>query len=460
MQHKPPVYKLGLSRLLKVVRRTRALRAREKWSREELRNFQQRELQKLRRFAYRNSPFYQRFHKGLEDRPLGDLPILTKQTLMASWDDVVTDRSLRVKEVLRFLENVRGLEAYLGRFYAFATGGTTGLRGVSVYSEDEFLNFFALTARASGWMNMRFKLTERPRMATVQSHQPWHVAGGAGFIKMPFIKMLALDSAEPLPDLTRKLEAFQPHVLGGYATNVQLLALEQLAGRLKISPTKVLSTAETLKKEARTAIERAWGSQPFEAYGATETAEAASECVEHRGLHIYEDALILEVVDNDNRPVAPGTFGDKVLVTVFWNHTLPLIRYELSDHVKLATDPCPCGRPFQLIAEVEGREEQVIYLAGKADDRVRIEPDIFFEAMVLLPIDGWQVVQESDDAIAFLILGPHAEFDESAFLKRMGEELTRRGAKAPKLRVEYVTELRRTKIGKQVTIQALPRKKI
>jgi phenylacetate-coenzyme A ligase PaaK-like adenylate-forming protein len=458
MQSKSPVYKLGLSRLLKVIRRTRALRAREKWSREELRAHQQRELDRLRQFAYRNSPFYQRFHKGLEDKPLGDLPVLTKQTLMDSWDDVVTDRSLQLKEVLGFLENVRGLEAYLGRFYAFATGGTTGLKGVTVYSEDEFLNFFALTARASGWTEMKFKLTDRPRMATVQSHQPWHVAGAAGFIKLPFIKVLALDSAEPLPDLARKLDAFQPHVLGGYATNVQLLALEQLAGRLKISPKTVLSTAETLKKEARAAIDQAWGAQPFEAYGATETAEAASECAEHRGMHVYEDVLILEVVDNDNHPVPPGSFGDKVLVTVLWNHTLPLIRYELSDHVKLATKPCPCGRPFQLIAEVEGREEQVIYLAGKAGDEVRIEPDIFFEAMVLLPIDGWQVVQESDHAIAFLILGPHPQFDESAFLKRMAEELTKRGASAPKLRVEYITELRRTKIGKQVTIQARHKK--
>ena len=78
--------------------------------------------------------------------------------------------------------------------------------------------------------------------------------------------------------------------------------------------------------------------------------------------------------------------------------------------------------------------------------------------MVLLPIDGWQVIQERQNAITFLVLGPHAEFKEPEFLKRMGDEIEKLGAKRPTLTVEVVDELRRTKLGKMITIQALPEK--
>lgn len=454
---KPPLYRLNLFRILALIRRVRVLRKRETWSREQIQRHQDRELARLRQFAYLHSPFYQRFHKGYEDRPLHELPILTKKELMQSWDDIVTDRSLHLRDIQGFLERVQGLEPYRNTHYAFATGGTTGLKGVTVYSKKEFLLWFAITSRTTRWAGMRFSLRERSRISIVQSVLPWHVAGGASFLRFPLVQTLPLDTTEPLPQLVRKLNDFQPHVLGGFAGNIHLLAQEQTGGRLRIAPSTVTTTAETLKKEARHDIEQAWGTKPFDVYGATETAQAASECQEHRGLHIYEDMVILEVVDEDNKPVPQGTFGNKVLATVLWNYSLPLIRYEISDHLKLSTERCPCGRTFQLIDAIEGREEQVMFLEGESGEEVRIEPDLFFDQMVLLPIDGWQVVQERKDAITFLIVRPHAEFKEGEFLKRMGDEIEKLGAKQPTLKVESVDELRRTKLGKMITIQALPR---
>lgn len=457
-QGSAPIYRLNLFRTIALVLQARVLRKRETWSREQIERHQERELARLRQFASVHSPFYQRFHKGFEDRPLGELPILTKKELMRSWNDIVTDRSLRLEDIQRFLESVRGLEAYRNTHYAFATGGTTGVKGITVYSRKEFLTFFALTSRTTRWAGMRFPLRERPRMSTVQSLLPWHVAGAASFIRLPLVKTLPLDTpSNPCRSWLRKLNDFRPHVLAGFAGNIHLLAQEQMAGRLRIAPSVVLSTAETLKKEARMEIEEAWGTKPFEAYGATETAEAASECQEHRGLHIHEDLVILEIVDEGNKPVPPGRFGKKVLATVLWNYTLPLIRYELSDHLKLATRPCACGRAFQLIEEVEGREEQVIFLEGRSGGEVRIEPDLFFDEMVLLPIDGWQVVQERKDAITLLALRPHAGFKEAEFLERIGSEIEKRGAKRPELKVESIHELHRTELGKLITIQALPR---
>ena len=104
----PPVYRLNPFRIAALILRARALSKRERWSREQIQRHQSRELARLRQFASVHSPFYQRFHKGLEGRPLHELPILTKQELMRSWDDIVTDRSLHLKDIQRLSRGCTG----------------------------------------------------------------------------------------------------------------------------------------------------------------------------------------------------------------------------------------------------------------------------------------------------------------------------------------------------------------
>jgi hypothetical protein len=85
--------------ILKVLRMRRQLRRRDRWTREQLMEHQTRSLQLLREYAYSRSPFYRRFHKGLEDRPLNELPVLTKATLMENFDQLVTDPMVRLADV-------------------------------------------------------------------------------------------------------------------------------------------------------------------------------------------------------------------------------------------------------------------------------------------------------------------------------------------------------------------------
>lgn len=105
------------------------------------------------------------------------------------------------------------------------------------------------------------------------------------------------------------------------------------------------------------------GHEPFDVYAATETAGIASPCQFHRR-HLYEDLVICEVVDDTGAPVPAGTTGSRLLVTVLFSRTLPLIRYELSDRVALDPSSCPCARPFRTLAGVEGRQEDILMLPG------------------------------------------------------------------------------------------------
>src|SRR5262245_53229421 len=99
---------MRISLLTKVLRLRRELSRRETWSRSELVAHQERSQRALREFAYAASPFYRRFHQGFMDAPLSELPVLTKGTLMEHFDEVVTDRELRLADVKTFLPRMRG----------------------------------------------------------------------------------------------------------------------------------------------------------------------------------------------------------------------------------------------------------------------------------------------------------------------------------------------------------------
>ena len=168
-----------------------------------------------------------------------------------------------------------------------------------------------------------------------------------------------------------------------------------------------MSASEVLTDETRGRLRSAFGVEPTNVYGATETAGIASEC-RHGRLHRYEDLVIAEIVDEDNRPVAPGEFGAKLLVTVLFSRTQPLIRYEMSDRVQALVGACPDGLPYALIGGVEGREEEVLTLAG-----VTVHPNVFHRALERLDVAGWQVIEEGG-RLRILLARPASGLDPAA----------------------------------------------
>jgi phenylacetate-coenzyme A ligase PaaK-like adenylate-forming protein len=237
-----------------------------------------------------------------------------------------------------------------------------------------------------------------------------------------------------------------------YASMARVLADEQLAGRLHIAPKAVMTASEVLSDESRCRIASAFGHAPFNVYAATETAGVASECREHR-LHLYEDLVITEIVDDKNQPVPIGEFGAKVLVTVLFSRTMPLIRYEMSDCLRASSARCPCGRAFALLDGIEGRREDVLDLPG-TEGTVRIHPNVFHDILDAAPLRAWQVLEESD-GLRVLALGLAAGSDAGALARRIDDALVAHGAAARRVTVEPVDEIRRTAVGKAPLVQRL-----
>jgi putative adenylate-forming enzyme len=428
-----------LPTLLGVVGQRRALRRRSRSTRDELLAHQQRGLAELRAFARARSPFYQEIHRGLDEAPLEALPTVTKATLMERFDRIVTDRDVCLADVESYLAHASVHDTFRGRYRVAATGGTTGRRGIFLADPKEWRTVLASYSRAYDWAGISAGLTRRLRMAVVSSTNPTHQSSLVGAtVASRMIPTLRLDAATPLSELVDRLNVFHPQALVGYASILRTLADEQAAGRLAIAPVGIVSASEVLTPDTRSRIASVFGVAPTNVYAATETAGIASEC--RRGhLHRYEDLVIAEIVDQDNRPVADGEFGSKLLVTVLFSRTQPLIRYELSDRVQ-RLDRLESDLPFALLGRIEGREEEVLQLAG-----VSVHPNVFHSALEALPVAGWQVIEEAG-ALRILLASPTRPLPDVA--ARVRSDLERIGALGVAVDVDIVEAIPRTAVGK------------
>jgi len=410
----------------------------------------------LREHACARSPFYGRFHKGLADRPLDELPVLTKEMVMEDFDKLVTDPTVRLEDVEAHLATLSGGDELLGgRYRVASTSGSTGRRGLFLWDPGEWATVLASYNRSFDWAGVGAGLTHRTRMAVVSSTTPWHQSARVGAsVSSPWVPTLRIDSGDPLESIVERLGGFQPRVLVAYASMAHLLAEEQLAGRLRNSPGFVFGSSEVFTEQAKRRVEEAWGEKPLEVYAATESAGIASECEQHQGMHLFEDLVITEVVDENNKPVPPGTFGEKVLVTVLFSRTIPLIRYEMSDSVKPATSPhCPCGRPFAVIEGIQGRAEDVLRFPATSGGQVSVQPIVFHRVMDTVPAGGWQIAQEPSE-LTMLLSGVREGFTDATLIDSLRQELGAQGAIVPPVKVRHVPNIPRTTVGKAPLIKA------
>jgi phenylacetate-coenzyme A ligase PaaK-like adenylate-forming protein len=434
--------------VLAVLAYRRRLRQRDHWSRPKLLAYQRKASARLRAHVYRRSPFYREFHAGLTDAPLSALPVLTKQRLMDNFDRLGTRSGVHLTEVEDYLAHLAGNELFHHRYYVSATAGTTGRRGIFLWDFAEWVQVVSSYNRAFDWAGSTAGLTHRVKTAVISSTNPSHQSARVGAsIHSRWVPTLRMDSSDEPVSIVDRLNGWQPEMLIGYASMLRLLAEEQLAGRLAIHPQFIFSASEVLTDATRRLAAKAWSHPPFNVYGATETSGIAAECDQHNGLHLFEDLVITEVVDSDNQPVPPGEFGAKVLVTVLFSRALPLIRYEMSDSLRLAADHnCPCGRPYALISSIQGRQQEALTFATTDGQTRTVQPLVFHHVMDGVNAAGWQIRQRGDQ-LDVLLAQPH-DLDTTTLAASIRAALAAQGVQPPRVELRTVSFIPRTPLGK------------
>ncbi len=110
-------------------------------------------------------------------------------------------------------------------------------------------------------------------------------------------------------------------------------------------------------------IKESWDIQLYSTYASTEMQTAFTECSEGHGGHLQPDLLIVELLDNNNLPVAPHVPGE-VTITTLGVEGMPLLRYKTGDICMYDDEPCACGRTSLRLSPIIGRKKQMIKFKG------------------------------------------------------------------------------------------------
>ena len=432
---------------------------RNTWSHDALMAYQRQQLQSVLQHAVTHSAFYKNTIGPLLDRkrPLSDFPTLSKKTLMANFDHIVTDPRLNRKSVEAHLDSSDAGALILDEYLAIATGGTSGERGVFVYSRLDWLSVMANVVRFQRIMGVAPGM----RSIGVGAPSPIHISNRfyAEF-RASQSGVPKLDVTMPLAYIVENLNAFQPEALVSYPSFIRVLIDEQRSGRLRISPRVIRSAAETLTQDVRDLVGSTWGVAIISGYSSTEVGMMGQECVHAQGVHLADDLAIYEVADENNMPVPAGTRGAKILVTTLANKTLPLIRYELTDTVALAVEPCKCGLPYTRLASIDGRQAEILTFTTKSGAPIKVHAITLRSPLIATKgVKQFQLIAGGGGLEVLIVVAP--DYDETAVaakaLQALEIELQSLGTANTKVKVRTVAQIERVGSGAKMKLVESPK---
>ena len=302
------------------------------------------------------APYYRRMYpasgialdriSGLED--LNRLPFTTKRDLRAGYpfEFLAVDKEAVVR--------------------LHSSSGTTGQATVVCHNAHDLASWANLMARCM------FMTGARPADVFQNMTGYGMFTGGLGF-HYGAERLGVLTVPAGAGNSRRQIKFMQDfgttivHVIPSYA--LHLLSVFEEAGvepqrdlRLKIA----YLGAEPYSEHTRKRVEDGLGVKVFNSYGLSEMSGpgVAFECPEQNGMHIWEDAFVVELLNPTTlQPVPEGEEGELVLTTLD-RQAMPLIRYRTRDLTSILPGPCPCGRTHRRIARIKGRSDDMFIIKG------------------------------------------------------------------------------------------------
>lgn len=415
-------------------REVEAARAREHWSVDRIREYQDERLRSIVRLAFDETPFYRDRMKDIglspdDVRSVSDLhkmPILTKSDVRAEGASMMTAPKAR-----------RG-------WVHGHTSGTTGTPLGVWYDRATCVMTNTVDLRQKRWGGMQpgdwvglmlGRTVVNPERRRPPFWQVNHVQRQVWFSSFQL-------SAEHLPAYVAEIRRRRLEYLEGYPSTLFILARHLLDTGQTLPMRATFTSSETLHQVQREAIESAFEAPIFDYYGHAERTIFATECEAHAGKHLSEDFGFVEVVDKDGEPVEEGSLG-YLVGTSLHNRAMPMIRYRTSDLSRILSSPCPCGRTHRRIESVTTKAEDIVV----TPDGRMISPSILTHPFK--PFDtlrASQIVQEAPDRLRVRLV-PSAEFgdeDREKLRKGLADRL------GPDMMIEFeiVEEIPREPSGK------------
>lgn len=408
---------------------------RQWWPRERIAGYQDRLLRELVAHAYRNAAHYRRLMDGAGLTPgdiraaadLRRLPITTKADILNS-----------------FPEGILASDRREGAYQQTLTSGSSG-RPMPVCCDKEQLALYRLMELRQLW-SLGYRPTDL--MAFLKPHAPkGRPFQRLGFFRRAFVSIL--------DDVGRQAEALlklRPQVIYAYPSSLYLLAQHLDGGSARGLALKfILSNSELLTPEVRGCLEEKFGCPIYDEYSCLEFQAIGFEC-QHKRLHLAADNVIAEVVDEAGQTLPPGRPG-RLILTALHNRVMPYLRYEIGDMGALSEEPCPCGRGFAVIAELQGRQDDFIAAPGGR----LLSPRVVCRPFRTTPgIRDFQILQEADGSVRVRVCGQPG-CDGARLDALIREAVAKAFPPGMRVAVETVGELDRGATGKHRAVRSLAR---
>lgn len=334
-------------------------------------NVRMERLKELVNYARLHSPYFKELYRNINDEfTLTDLPMTNKTELMKDYSKWVTDSDVNLEDVLDFIyHNENIYDKYLEKYTALTTSGTTGnpmpmirdayhntIHGVLMQTrllrdvDPDIMN-------TTKYKTAAYIVTEK----NVSSYSSFLRAKNAhpGY-ENNMTAIPLLDSVEKNLD---RIQEFQPDLITAYPSVLGPVIKAQKSGRIQIAPKAIATSAELLTQNMYHSLRETFQCPVLNNYCSTEGGEAAMSCTEGK-LHINDDWIIIEPIDKNGNPVKEGEWSDGILITDLTNYIQPIIRYYMSDRVRIHTEPCACGSSFPIM-EIRGRVGENLNVGGK-----------------------------------------------------------------------------------------------
>ena len=274
------------------------------------------------------------FYRDLPERilslaHLSDLPFTTEEDLARHAPSLLLCSQAQVQSVL-----------------SDATSGTTGAAKRVFYTEDDLENTIRLYTAGLGELVF-------PGGVTLICF-PFSGPFGLGELIAEAITRLGAKPLRAGPFLSfgeyaALLENEKPDTFVGMP--VQLLGLLRFCGRGSLR--RALVSGDACPASVTAGCEELLGSRLFPHYGSREMGMAGAICCQaHAGMHLRENHIIAEIVDEAGRPLPRGEIGELVVTTIGME-AMPLIRYRSGDYARILPAPCPCGSETLRLDRIE-----------------------------------------------------------------------------------------------------------
>jgi phenylacetate-CoA ligase len=304
-----------------------------------IRDFQDRRLRRLVRWAAASSPFYRSWfaESGVDPRSVRSVDDLALLPLL--------DRN-------HLVENARQFCAYPAPIvWKASSSGTSGSVVTAYRTAGSSVYELTVLERQWSW----FGLPRGARRVILRGSDFHADTPGTVVREIPGANQLLVSSfqltPENLPQITAAIRAFAPVVIEGWPSSITLLAglLQREGQRLRMRA--VITSSEVISTYQRDLMADVFAPTIIDHYGQTERVAMAGTCPSG-GYHAFSDYGILELLP-------AGEDSWEIVGTPLHNWGFPLFRYRTGDTVGPAADgPCACGLPFPLVGTIDGRVEE------------------------------------------------------------------------------------------------------